>query len=608
MAKLNRMLPAPAGPNSRDKLGARLRLPLLLFGLLMLFGAQPGRQQLFAQSSGSPITSGVDRTTLSTDETVTLNVTVLDTNASRPTLPVLDGFHVTRSSFVSQRTVVNGVATEEATYSYLLQPTRVGELLIPPVTITVDGQEFATDPITIQVTQGAAPPQPATPGENLPPPSDAELATFFVEAEVDNTAPYLGQQVNYIFRFFQAETLFRAPGYVAPDFAGFWNQQETEQSQYFMDRQAGGQTTTYRVTELRTILFPTVVGERTIEAAALEFPGSLLRSGAVLQSDPVTLVVKPPPNPAPAEFSGAVGKLSITATVEPSEVAVNEPVTLRVTMQGEGNIETLPDPALPDLAAWRAFPKTTSTVSAQVQDGVLVGNKVFEQLLVPTAPGDYLIPGISYSYFNPESETYETTTSEPVSVLVLDGGDQEPIPAVPGVERETVEQIDSDIRFIKPAPSSLSSASAPLTENLFYWTIWLLPLFVIIADWRWQRRQQIRAANPALVRRSRAAKSARSRLARARQQDQKPAEVVGAILSDYLSDKLDTPVAGLTQSALAELLIGLSIDEPTVNSVCDLLAVAELDRFAPTGDAITPSPVDLIGETERLISELEALL
>jgi hypothetical protein len=563
--------------------------------------SQPGAQ------GTTPVTASVDRTSISTDETVTLSVTVLDSEASRPTLPALQGFQVRGSSFVSQRTVVNGVATSEATYTYVLQPTQTGELTIPGIAVSLDGQTYITDPITVEVSQGAAQPPPVTPqipgsGGSGAPLEDAESATFFAEAEVDNRSPYLGQQVNYIFRFFQAETLFGTPRYEAPDFAGFWDQQETEQSQYFIDRDG----ITYRVTELRTILFPTVVGERSIEAGALQFPGSLFRPGAVLRSNPVTLTVQAPPTPAPSDFSGAVGDLSISVTVEPAEVAVNEPVTLRLLIEGEGNVETLPDPLLPDLFGWRAF-ESTSSVSSQVQDGVLRGRKLTEQLLVPATAGEYLIPSINYTYFNPEAGSYETSSSDPIPLMVLGSEDQAPVAGVPGVERQEVEQIAGDIRFIKPAPQELNGTTSGLTGSAVYWLLWLLPPLAAFADWGWRRRQRRLESNPALVRRSRAARTARKAITVARREGRDPHQAAGRILSQYLGDKLNQPVAGLTQEALARRLSDNAIDPAMVEQVCSLMAASELGRFAPGSGDDQQAP-ELIGEVELLIADLEKRL
>lgn len=574
----------------------RFRLTVATLLLLFVLSVRP------AVAQATPVRAEVDRDTISTDETVTLSITILGTDASRPSLPVLDGFQIAGSSTSSRLSIVNGVTSSEAIYSYVLRPTRAGELVIPAITVSVGGQSYNTEPITVEVTQGATPSQPSSPGGPLSAPGQLDGSAYFVEAEVDNPTPYLGQQITYTFRFYQAETLLGQPGYDPPEFAGFWSRQDPEQVQYFVDQDK----TTYRVTELRTLLFPSVVGERVISPGTFQLPGTFLRSGATLRSNPVTVTVRPTPSPAPSGFDGAVGQLSITAEIRPDVAAVNEPVTLRVTVEGQGNIETLPDPALPELDGWRAFERTSS-VNTQMRDGYVTGSRVYEQLLVPATAGEFVMPAIDYTYFDPEMEAYQTVTTEPINITVSGGAVEAPIPAVPGVTQETVTQIDNDIRHIKPVLSKLESAPSSLTSSPAYWLLWLLPISIAAADWGWRRRQAYRANNPDLVRRSQALKKAKQALAQARRQQLDPHVAVGHVLSAYLSDKLSQPIAGLTQRALADRLHRCGADDPLVARVCEVLALSDTGRFAPIG-ANGVAPSDLIWETERLIVELDTVL
>jgi hypothetical protein len=555
---------------------------------------------VFAQAS--PVHAVVDRTTASTDDTVTLVVTVLGPDASRPTLPVLDGFRLVGSGSSSRITIVNGVTSAEASYSYSLRPTKEGELVIPAITVSVGGQSYSTDPITVQVTQGSTPAQPPAFGDTAPAPSQTDGKTFFVEAEVDNPTPYLGEQLNYIFRFYQAETLLAQPGYDPPDFPGFWSQQGTGQVQYFVERDS----VNYRVTELRTILFPSVAGERTIGPGAFQLPGTFLSAGATLQSNPVVLTIRPAPVPAPDDFSGAVGQLAISATIEPSTVAVNEPATLRVSVRGQANIDTLPGPELPELDGWRTY-ESTSSVSTQVQDGRVTGERVYEQLFVPVTAGEYTIPSISYTYFDPETETYVTVRTEPIMVTATEGAVEPPIPSAPAVAQEAITQIDSDIRHIKPVPPQLDSAPSSLTKAVGYWILWILPLLVVAADWAWRRRQQYRISNPDQVRRSRALKRARRIIRQARQQKIDPHTVIGQALSGYLSDKMNESVAGLTQAALVGRLETRGVDGTLLDQVREALSLVEMGRFAPAGSNGATQP-DIFNEIERLIIELDKVL
>jgi hypothetical protein len=122
-----------------------------------------------------------------------------------------------------------------------------------------------------------------------------------VEAEVDNPNPYLGQQVVYTFRYYESGLgMLDQPHYQPPQFTGFWAEKEGDPQQY--QAQANGQI--YNVTELRTVLFPTKTGPLTIDPAHLVTTGGFFGQGGGLQSQPITLEVKPLPGNAPASSKG----------------------------------------------------------------------------------------------------------------------------------------------------------------------------------------------------------------------------------------------------------------------------------------------------------------
>ena len=294
----------------------------------------------------TPITATVDRTNLSTDEwlTLTVNVNASVMNAPQPVLPPMDGFNIVGSSTSSQISIINGAVTSQLSHIYRLQPYQSGDLVIDSINLTVNGQTFSTDPIAIQVTQGTGTPsQPAT--RTLPDqvaPTELAGQDFFVEAEVSNPTPYVGEQVMYTFRFYQAGNLFDRPTYQAPDFTGFWSEGEADRAEY--GTQAAGRV--YQVTELNSPIFPTQAGQITIEPAALSIPGSLLRSGAMFQTQPVSVDVQPLPPGAPEGFNGAVGRFNLSVEVNPTQSVVNEPLTLRAVLNGQGNLKTAARPHL----------------------------------------------------------------------------------------------------------------------------------------------------------------------------------------------------------------------------------------------------------------------
>ena len=163
-----------------------------------------------AHAQSPPIRSEVDKTELRTGEVLTLTVTIsAEGNISAgPTLPVVLTANIVGRGHGSQTTRVNNQTTAELVYEYQLSPTVDGPLTIGAIKVTIDGTTYETDPITVEVHLGGSTRATQQP---LQPP--AEVSTeltgqpYYVEAEVDNRSPYLGEQVHYVFRFYSAVPL-----------------------------------------------------------------------------------------------------------------------------------------------------------------------------------------------------------------------------------------------------------------------------------------------------------------------------------------------------------------------------------------------------------------
>ena len=129
---------------------------------------------------------------------------------------------------------------------------------------------------------------------------------------MDNDRPYLGQQITYVVRIYQRPDFTERLRYIAPGFAGFWNSQPTQRDEY--TEAIGAEQ--YRVIELRTLLFPSVVETITIEPASLRADAGLPGGSDSLESEPVgRRRCGSLPTGAPPGFVGAVGRFEISAEV-----------------------------------------------------------------------------------------------------------------------------------------------------------------------------------------------------------------------------------------------------------------------------------------------------
>jgi hypothetical protein len=601
----------PAGPARLAQLGQLLSLILLLWGL-----PSP------VQAQDSPITAAVNKTHYSTDELVILTVTVVDDSAlqPRPILSRLDGLAVIDLDISTDVGLVNGKIHTEVTYTYRLQPRRTGTLTIPPVTVKIDGEIFKAAPLSLEVSQGA-PPAPSSGNTarpaNITPPAALQGQDFYIESQLDPSNPYLGQQLIYTFRFYQAIQVYRQPEYDGPLFTGF-ESMGLPVRQYNLDVN----DRTYLITEIRTALFAKSPGRLTIGPARMMFPGNIYEEPVEMYTEPLTLEVKPLPGNAPPEFSGAVGQFKIESSLSPQVAIVTQPSTLFVALSGTGNIQALPEPLWPELNGWRIFESLSSLTTDTSPEGQMTGTRMFERLVVADQTGEYTIPPAKYVYFDPVAGEYRTITSASLAVKVIPAPTPEPTPsavATPAATAVTALSATTplpDQQTVKPGlvdlPATRPALTWPVMGLLFIGLCGALPLAAVLGAggvWWWQRR---RTRGPAPL----ASKSTHQEL---RQPGQKihPSlaaamrinddnyKTVSQALHHYLSDMLQLPVHGLTRTELARRLGQRGVSQGLIERIEGCLAQSEMSRFGPTSDDAGWS---LMAETDALLRELDGAI
>ncbi len=131
------------------------------------------------------------------------------------------------------------------------------------------------------------------------------------------------------------------------------------------------------------------------------------------------LVVKPFPSEGrPESFAGAVGDgFSINVAADRTVVRAGDPIGLTVTLRGQGNLENASLPPLsaegglnPDL-----FRIPEGDVPGAMKDGV----KEFRVSVRVSSESVTEIPALTYSWFDPATETYQTARSKPIALRVM---------------------------------------------------------------------------------------------------------------------------------------------------------------------------------------------
>ena len=74
---------------------------------------------------------------------------------------------------------------------------------------------------------------------------------------------------------------------------------------------------------------------------------------------------------------------------------------------------------------------------------------------------------------------------------------------------------------------------------------------------------------------------------------------------EFISAKLQRPVAGLSQRELADLLLAQGVQPKLIARVLSILTYGEIERYAPAG--LAAASADLQTEMAQVIDELDPL-
>src|SRR5690606_4835255 len=100
----------------------------------------------------------------------------------------------------------------------------------------------------------------------------------------------------------------------------------------------------------------------------------------------------------------------------------------------------------------------------------------------PRTPGDYNIPSMPFTYFNPQSGKYVTVNTQPIKLRVTAGKNYSP-----DAPRNVAL---TDIHAISTAPlKSLTFKSRPVVFSTGYWSLYALPVLAFIGVIAWKRRE-----------------------------------------------------------------------------------------------------------------------
>jgi len=379
---------------------------------------------------------------------------------------------------------INGQTSQEITFgfTYILRAKQEGNFELRPASIEVGGKIFESNSIKIQAVKAQSKPaQPQAGGggatDSEQPqgtPQNVELGSdnLFVRVEMSKQNVFKGEQIVATVKLYVNPNIPVA-GFDEvnlPTYEGFYTQDVEIPQQVNFTREVYDNKI-YQVGILKkTILFPQQIGRLTVEPFNMsllvqqqvkqrsffdDFFNSFRTVKATISSKPVTVNVKDIPR-ATADFMGGVGNFNITSEISSQDVTTNDAVTLKVTISGSGNIRLINTPKLALPSDFEIYdPKTTDNVS--VTNSGVSGTKTIEYLFQPRFEGEYTIPAIPFTYFNPATGSYETKSTSAYQLRVEKGSGEQTAAVVGSMRKEDVQLLGQDIRYIEQGNPELEA-------------------------------------------------------------------------------------------------------------------------------------------------------
>lgn len=416
-----------------------------------------------ALAAGAEVSATLQPSRISLDGAAELNLIVRGAQSGQPALPRVDGLTFTPSSQSSSYELIDGTATASESRTYQVTAAHPGTYTIPAIRF----QGGSTPPLVLDVLPGrtAATGAATSPGASQPPPTIGDATTpsdsqsvgqaAFVRLLVPKRDIFVGQmlpiQIKAYFRSDVGVTLDRLPtlsndaftisnptnkptqskesihGITYTVVSWYSAVVPIESGNYTLGLelpatlQIQQSTAAAQMPDLEALLDKGAFGDSPFDDSALQsLLGRVIEKPVLLKAAAPAIDVLPLPTAGrPADFSGAVGSFEIQSAATPDKVAVGDPLTLTLSIHGEGNFDRVNSTGLPTDSDWKTY---RPRASFSPEDSVgLKGSKKFEQSVVPLTAGTERLPAVEFSYFDPQLRQYVVRRTTPIVVSVEPG-------------------------------------------------------------------------------------------------------------------------------------------------------------------------------------------
>jgi hypothetical protein len=275
-----------------------------------------------------------------------------------------------------------------------------------------------------------------------------------------------------------------------------------------------------------------------------------------------------------------------------------------MTISGRGNLDSVTAPDLEETEDFKVY---------EPQVTIKGGKKIYEQVIIPKTDMATLVPGISFSFFDPKTGKYKTIERKDISVKALAQPEEEAVKVVSMKGMEKVfyppEKLGEDIVHIKELSGRFTQRGRFLYQNWVFWAGQAIPIGVFLGFYAMYREKQKMRTDKGYARFTRAPKKARIGMAESKSHLGKNRipefyDAVFRTLQEYLADKFNLPIGSVTVNIIDEKFRPAGLDEDMLEMLKDVFSKCDMARYA-AGLTGKKEAKEILDKTRRIIDYLE---
>ena len=277
-------------------------------------------------------------------------------------------------SMQSSYQMINGHTSSSSsiTYTYIVCATKNGSFTIPPAHVVVGGKTIASNALNIKVSgspqagagSGGSPRQRRQDeqGEIRDAGSQISGSDLFIKVSANKKRVYEQEPILLTYKVYTLVGLTSLRGDM-PDLKSFYTQEVSLPSQKSFSIETFNGRPYRTTTWSQYVMFPQMTGK--LQIPSITFEGIVVQqnrnidpfeaffnggSGYIevkkkIIAPGIDIEVDPLPE-RPVGFSGGVGHFTVSASLNKTETKANDPVSVRITVSGTGNLKLVKQPQI----------------------------------------------------------------------------------------------------------------------------------------------------------------------------------------------------------------------------------------------------------------------